>query len=65
MKKRMPKEIAYDMRTIDIKISKIEDFRKKPQGDLADAVVRVDKMYREVVMLMEELIKKIGENNER
>ena len=64
MKKKIPKEIAYDMRTIGKKIREIEDFRKKPQGDLADAVVKVDKMYREVVILMEELIKKIGENNE-
>ena len=64
MKKKVPKEIAYDMRTINIKIGKIEDFRKKPQRDLADAVVRVNKMYRQAFILMERLIKKIGENNE-
>ena len=62
--KKLSKEMAYDMRTIHIKLSRIEDFRKKPQKDLKVAIVEVKKMEDEVLTLMQKVIKEIGENNE-
>ena len=61
-REKLSKKIVYDMRTIDIKMREIEDFRKKPQKDLSKAVAKVNEMYDEVLPLMEKLRKTIRRN---